>query len=220
MPDPSQPSNISALTAAARESLIAQARAGDKAAFGTLCELTRPLLERHLVAILGDRSLAQEISQSTFTKAFHKLKDTKPTRLYWRAWIYTIANNIVRDMWRRDRILKTFSIDEKVQALEDSDIDTWLSLSGATVVLGGSATASLDPALIYEARAAKEASAASLNAMLKELDPMSARLLMLSASSMTYAQIAASLDISTADVKAGLARARRDARAILATLPS
>lgn len=207
-------SNISTVSSELRESLIRKARSGDTQAFGTLCELTRPLLERHLFSITADRELAREITQSTFTKAFHKLKDTKPTRLYWRAWIYTIANNIVRDMWRRDRILRTFSIDEKVMMLEDADIDEYVSLTSGQIIMSGSESIAANPADLYEIAESQNDLSIKLKSIMESIDPIYAKLLSLSANGMTYAQIAESLDISTSDVKAGLARARKEARAL------
>lgn len=219
MPELSNPtnassSNISTVSSELRESLIRKARSGDTQAFGTLCELTRPLLERHLFSVTADRELAREITQSTFTKAFHKLKDTKPTRLYWRAWIYTIANNIVRDMWRRDRILRTFSIDEKVMMLEDADIDEYVSLTSGQIIMSGSESIAANPADLYEITESRNDLSIKLKTIMDSIDPIYARLLELSANGMTYAQISSILGISTSDVKAGLARARKEARAL------
>ena len=219
MPELSNPtnassSNISTISFELRESLIKKARSGNTEAFGMLCELTRPLLERHLFSVTGDKELAREITQSTFTKAFYKLKDTKPTRLYWRAWIYTIANNIVRDMWRRDKVLRTFSIDEKVANLDDSDIDEYVSLVSGQIIMSGSESIAENPADIYEKNEHQNELAAKLNLVMESIDPAFANLLLLSASGMTYAQISKKLGISPSDVKAGLARARKDARAL------
>lgn len=200
------------------DSLIASARDGDPGAFASLCEAVRPALERHIHIVCGDIELARDITQTTFTKAYNKLSSTRPGKLYWRAWLYTIANNIIRDLRRRDQILRTFSLDEKVAHFEDTDTDEYIAISGGTVALSGSATIAQNPADIYEAHESALAQHHALSNLLRALDPTLSRLLVLSSQGHTYAHIASLTDMTPGEVKSALARARRDARALWSTL--
>ena len=110
--------------------------------------------------------------------------------------------------------MRTFSIDEKVANLDDSDIDEYVSLVSGQIIMSGSESIAENPADIYEKHEYQNELAVKLNRVMESIDPACANLLLLSASGMTYAQISKKLGISPSDVKAGLARARKDARAL------
>lgn len=225
MPSSETPAAVSktkSLTALEREldidKLVSAARAGDHNSFASLCELTRPSLQRHLYIVCGDLELAREITQTTFTKAFNKIGSTRPGKLYWKAWIYTIANNIIRDLRRRDQILKTFSLDEKIAHFEDSDADEYIAIINGEIVLNGSHAVAENPADIYERKEASELLSLRLNTIMQLLDKDLSNLLWLNSQGHTYVEIAGLLGISTGDVKSGLARARREAKLLWGTI--
>lgn len=54
-------------------------------------------LVRYLARQLGDRDAAEEVAQEVFLRALRN-----PPRLNERAWLYTVATNLLRDGARRD----------------------------------------------------------------------------------------------------------------------
>ncbi len=55
------------------------------------------MLVRYLTRRLGDRDWAEEVAQETFIRALRQEHLTNE-----RAWLFTVANNLVRDDARRD----------------------------------------------------------------------------------------------------------------------
>jgi RNA polymerase sigma-70 factor (ECF subfamily) len=55
------------------------------------------MLVRYLTRRLGDRDWAEEVAQETFVRALRQ-----PTITNERAWLFTVANNLVRDEARKD----------------------------------------------------------------------------------------------------------------------
>jgi RNA polymerase sigma-70 factor (ECF subfamily) len=56
-----------------------------------------PMLVRYLTRRLGDRDWAEEVAQETFVRALRQ-----NGLINERAWLFTVANNLVRDDARRD----------------------------------------------------------------------------------------------------------------------
>ena len=56
-----------------------------------------PMLVRYLTRRLGDRDWAEEVAQETFVRALRQ-----KGLINERAWLFTVANNLVRDDARRD----------------------------------------------------------------------------------------------------------------------
>src|SRR6185437_3426465 len=56
-----------------------------------------PMLVRYLTRRLGDRDWAEEVAQETFIRALRQDRLSNE-----RAWLFTVANNLVRDDARRD----------------------------------------------------------------------------------------------------------------------
>ena len=59
------------------------------------------------VSLTKDRTIAQEIAQDTFVRAYHALQTYDPARiraLSLRAWLYQISLNLIRNSRRRKRI--------------------------------------------------------------------------------------------------------------------
>jgi RNA polymerase sigma-70 factor (ECF subfamily) len=54
-------------------------------------------LVRYLTRRLGDRDWAEEVAQETFVRALRQ-----PAMTNERAWLFTVANNLVRDEARKD----------------------------------------------------------------------------------------------------------------------
>src|SRR5450755_5198774 len=63
---------------------------------------------------LGDRDLAEDLTQATFERALRAWSRFDPRRASESTWLLTIARNLLIDHQRRDRSAVTDQIDERV----------------------------------------------------------------------------------------------------------
>jgi RNA polymerase sigma-70 factor (ECF subfamily) len=84
------------------EDLIARARRGDEEAFRLIFErYTRPVM-RFIFCMVSDRSLAEELAQETFVRAYKNLGALRDeARL--STWLFGIARNVAREAIRSNR---------------------------------------------------------------------------------------------------------------------
>jgi len=81
----------------AREAeLLKQARGGDTQAFGRLVEATQDLVYGLVFRMVRDPSLAEELTQDTFVKAFRRLDSFRGDSRF-TTWLYRIAVNVCHD---------------------------------------------------------------------------------------------------------------------------
>lgn len=85
--------------------LIGHAQAGDAHAFATLFETYQGPITGYLYRMVGDRELADDLTQDTFIKAYKALGRTNED-LNFRAWIYRIATNTAVSHFRRRKIIQ------------------------------------------------------------------------------------------------------------------
>jgi RNA polymerase sigma-70 factor (ECF subfamily) len=91
--------------------LIARLKQRDEAAFKEVMSMYKNPIFNYLSLLLGNRQLAEELTQDTFVKVYfkaHTLKTDHPQAA--KAWIYSIATNLARSEFRRKRIKKLFSL--------------------------------------------------------------------------------------------------------------
>lgn len=90
------------LSGASDEQIVALARKGREEAYRELVRrYHRPVLEL-IYRMVGQRELAEDLTQETFVKAFHALGSRRPERKP-SAWILRIAKNTAIDYVRRRR---------------------------------------------------------------------------------------------------------------------
>jgi RNA polymerase sigma-70 factor, ECF subfamily len=137
-------------------------------------------LVRYLTRRLGDRDWAEEVAQETFVRALRQ-RDALANE---RAWLFTVANNLVRDEARKDarrrrhlELLREQERDE-VQEPEPSELE----------------------------RAQERAMARSALDGLAERDRLA---LLMREEGLDYNEIASALDLSVGSIGTTLARARR-----------
>jgi len=93
------------------EELMRRYVEGDAAAFRSLFERYGPILLRLTRRHLRDEELAREIVQQTFFQLHRARNDFRQdSRL--RPWVLTIAMNLVREHWRRQKRRKMSELDE------------------------------------------------------------------------------------------------------------
>jgi RNA polymerase sigma factor (sigma-70 family) len=82
--------------------LIAQAKRGDRQAFGELVHAHRVGVVNVVYRMCGDAHLAEDAAQEAFVRAWKGLHGYQP-RSPFRNWVYRIAINAARDALRRQR---------------------------------------------------------------------------------------------------------------------
>lgn len=83
---------------------VAAARAGDRDAFGQLYDLTFDAVFRCVMTQTGDHRLAEDVTADTFERALSRIEQLEyrgPGST--RAWVLTIACNLLRDHWKNPR---------------------------------------------------------------------------------------------------------------------
>ena len=136
-------------------------------------------LVRYLTRRLGDRDWAEEVAQETFVRALRQESITNE-----RAWLFTVANNLVRDEARKDaRRRRHLAL---LQAEESA--------------------AQMQPTPSGVERAEEAALARRAMESLAERDRLA---LLMRDEGLDYHEIAAALELSVGSVGTTLARARR-----------
>jgi RNA polymerase sigma-70 factor (ECF subfamily) len=93
------------------DDLIAKLKDGNEAAFKEVMGMYKKPIYNYLCMLLGNRQLAEELTQDTFVKVYFKartLKTDQPQAC--KAWIYAIATNLARSEFRKRNVKKIFSL--------------------------------------------------------------------------------------------------------------
>ena len=93
------------------DDLIKLLKAGNEAALKEVMTMYKKPIYNYLNMLLGNRQLAEELTQDTFVKVYfkaHTLKTDHPQAC--KAWIYTIATNLARSEFRKKRLKKILSL--------------------------------------------------------------------------------------------------------------
>ncbi len=85
--------------------LVARAKAGDTIAFERLFEKYHAPVLNYLHRMVGDRALAEDLTQDAFVKAYKALANTRPD-LAFKAWLYRIATNTAISHLRRRKLIR------------------------------------------------------------------------------------------------------------------
>lgn len=85
--------------------LVGLARAGDPIAFERLFERYHAPILNYLHRMVGDRALAEDLTQDSFVKAYRALPNTRAD-LAFKAWLYRIATNTAISHLRRRKIVR------------------------------------------------------------------------------------------------------------------
>ncbi|HQY30246.1 MAG TPA: RNA polymerase sigma factor [Thermomicrobiales bacterium] len=89
--------------------LVARARDGDTVAFERLFERYHAPVLNYLHRMVGDRALAEDLTQDSFVKAYKALGNTRPD-LAFKAWLYRIATNTAISHLRRKKLIRWIPI--------------------------------------------------------------------------------------------------------------
>lgn len=104
------------------EDLIRRTLDGEAEAYGQLYLKYVERIYRFIYFKTPSVQVTEDLTQTTFTKAFEKLKSYRSGSF--QAWLYTIAYNIVRDYWRQQGRRGTNKIElESVQVADHTDLE-------------------------------------------------------------------------------------------------
>lgn len=172
----------------AESRLVALAQTGDNRAFAALVRQHQDRLFRFILRLVGTREDAMDLTQETFMKAHQALPGWRPEAQF-RTWLFRIAHNATLDVLRRRQSIEFIP----VSALGGGDDDFALP----------------DPAPQPDQRLEDRQRIDLLERTLREL-PLEHReiLLLREVEDMSYAEIAATLNIAEGTVKSRVARAR------------
>jgi RNA polymerase sigma-70 factor (ECF subfamily) len=91
--------------------LIQRLKSRDETALKELMTMYKKPIYNYLNLLLGNRQLAEELTQDTFVKVYfkaHTLKTDHPQAC--KAWLYTIATNLARSEFRKKKVKKLLSL--------------------------------------------------------------------------------------------------------------
>jgi RNA polymerase sigma-70 factor, ECF subfamily len=83
--------------------LVKGAQAGDMAAFGELFDRYYDIVFRYVLFRMGDRTLAEDITQETFVRALRRITSVSYQGRDIGAWFVTIARNLIFDHVKSSR---------------------------------------------------------------------------------------------------------------------
>lgn len=96
--------------------LIEAAASGDQVAFATLVRTHQALVWRFLCRLLGDRTLAEDVTQETFIRVFTNLPSFE-YRSKFSTWVLSVARNAGIDALRARS--RRHRLDQKLTVVED-----------------------------------------------------------------------------------------------------
>ncbi len=112
------------------EELMLAYQAGDGEAFEELFSRYKTRLYQYLRHLLGDAAQAEDVLQTLFMR-IHRARAGYCPQARFSTWVYTIARNLVRDVWakrtvekRHERIAPTAREEEPVAVAEMGDPDS------------------------------------------------------------------------------------------------
>jgi len=130
--------------------LLRRARSGDVEAFGLLVEEHQDYVFNVVYHLVGNDRDAEDIAQEVFLRAYSHLAGFEG-RARFSTWLYGIALNCVRSMWRRRRSRSSSSLDGgadeeagRIDPAADGDGPEETALRGERVALVRQAIAALD----------------------------------------------------------------------------
>ncbi|UCD06133.1 MAG: sigma-70 family RNA polymerase sigma factor [candidate division WOR-3 bacterium] len=100
--------------------LIKCAKNGDEQAMTSLITIHKGLIFTIILRMTNDYHLSEDLTQDTFIRAFMNMKKVKSGE-HFRPWLCTIARNIVRDHYRRNRNSPSVSFEQVEEFQGQSD---------------------------------------------------------------------------------------------------
>ena len=176
------------------EELMTLVQAGNQDAFATLFARYRGPVWSWLARKTGDRELSAELYQEAFLRVWrsaHTYRDGQPVK----PWLYRIAGNVARDRFRREkRRVDTTELDEQLGG------ETFWRPEGTATRASGDPLSGVDLE----------------RAVLELPDTLRDAFLLGAVQGLDHNELAEALDITPANARRRVSRARKQLREILA----
>jgi RNA polymerase sigma-70 factor (ECF subfamily) len=91
------------LTPPVEVELVLRSRRGDEAAFAEIVQLYQHRIFNFVLARLGNRQTAEDVTQEVLVKAYYNLDRLREPAKF-KSWVFSIAHNHLRDLVRRKRL--------------------------------------------------------------------------------------------------------------------
>ena len=101
------------------DSLIARAKTGDDEAFGMIFELHHRFIFRFVYAMIGEQSLAEELTQETFLAAYKGISSMRGEAKL-QTWLCAIAKNLVGRHYRSNQ-KESGKIEVEIETMQIED---------------------------------------------------------------------------------------------------
>lgn len=178
--------------------LTRSASDGDLEAFNQLVLRYQNMAYNHAYALLGDVSLAEDITQESFIKAFQAMNTFRGDSF--RSWLLKIVTNSAYDSYRRSRRHPTQPLFPQDEDGEEIESPVWL----------------IDTMSSVQDRVEENELSKDIYKMLDELpDVYRSVLTLIDIDELDYAEAAEALRVPVGTVKSRLARARLQMRSKL-----
>ncbi len=109
------------------EDLLVSTSRGDSIAFEEFFEQTQLLVISYVGRVLGDRSLANDVTQEVYLRTWRSCGSFDPSHSA-KTWLLSIAHNVAIDYIRK-RTPATTTLEESISAQKDHDftgfVDLW-----------------------------------------------------------------------------------------------
>lgn len=104
--------------------LIERSLQKDEAAFSELMKLYQDKIYQHLIGLVKDEMLAEDLKQDTFLQAYQKLDTFKQNSSFY-TWIYRISHNKALNALRHKNLMKGEIFEESMIAQPISETSEW-----------------------------------------------------------------------------------------------
>ncbi|MEO7350523.1 MAG: sigma-70 family RNA polymerase sigma factor [Marmoricola sp.] len=114
---------------------------------GSQVALMQRLHDEHAAALWSyclrltghDHARAEDVAQETLLRAWRRIEVLETTQGSVRAWLFTVARNIVIDEWRTKRSQKEFAVAEVPEGEDQSDrteqlLQSWMVAEAVTTL--------------------------------------------------------------------------------------
>ena len=100
---------MSSLNSCNMNELLDKLKKGDEQAFKEVMSLYKNQIFNYLALMMGNREVAEELTQDTFVKVYFKAKTLRTENI--KAWIYRIATNLGISEIRKRKVRRIFSLE-------------------------------------------------------------------------------------------------------------
>ncbi len=103
--------------------LVMRAKGGNREAFGLLHDRYRQQIFTYLYYRVSDKQTAEDLTGEVFVRMVEKIDSYHPDGKPLAAWLYTIARNLLADMYRkRGRSPEMMPLDERLVSGSDDPV--------------------------------------------------------------------------------------------------